>query len=270
VHLHPGTSALITGGGTGIGRGIALALARRSVDLALVGRRAAPLQRVAAEAMAAGSRALVLPADITDATARRTVVACASAALGRLQLLINNAGVLAGGSLASQSAAGIEAAIATNLTAAMDLTRLALPDLVHTEGAVVLVGSTMSFVPMPYAALYSASKSGLAAMGEALRFELAPLGVRLLAVYPPATRTAMIEGMSDAAGVGRTFQADAEAVGERIVRDLELDRQRDLWGPGERLLVSLHRIAPRLVRWGLATQRHRFARMMAAASNAGK
>jgi short-subunit dehydrogenase len=270
VHLHPGTSALITGGGTGIGRGIALALARRGVDLALVGRRAAPLQRVAAEAMAAGSRALVLPADITDATARRTVVACASAALGRLQLLINNAGVLAGGSLASQSAAGIEAAIATNLTAAMDLTRLALPDLVHTEGAVVLVGSTMSFVPMPYAALYSASKSGLAAMGEALRFELAPLGVRLLAVYPPATRTAMIEGMSDAAGVGRTFQADAEAVGERIVRDLELDRQRDLWGPGERLLVSLHRIAPRLVRWGLATQRHRFARMMAAASNAGK
>ena len=257
MRLRAGQVALITGGGTGIGRGVVLALARRGVDVALVGRRAAALQATAAEAMTCGVRALVLPADITDAAARQTVMACSSDALGPIDLLVNNAGVLAGGSLADQTAASIETAVATNLAAAIDLTRLALPQLAATRGAVILVGSTMSHVPMPYATLYAATKAGLRAFGEALRYELTPLGVQVLTACPPATRTAML------AGTGRLaakFQADPLATGERIVRALEQGHEEAVWGIGAQLLVRLHRLAPGCVQHILRRQGGHFAR----------
>ena len=187
--------ALVTGGGSGIGRGIALALARRGVHLALVGRRVAPLAAVAAEAAALGVYAVPMAVDITGPMAGQTVVAATCATFGRLDILVNNAGVLAGGALRNQTATTVANAVATNLAAPMELTRLALPHLARQQGAVVLVGSTMSHVPMPYATLYSATKAGLAAFGAALRYEAAGLGVHVLTVYPPGTATALTEDM---------------------------------------------------------------------------
>lgn len=267
MRLHPRQIALITGGGTGIGRGIALALARRGLHLALVGRRAAPLQEVAAEAMALGSQVLVLPADLTVAAARHTVYACTQDALGPVHLLVNNAGLLAGGALATQHPNAVEQVVATNLTAALELTRFALPDLAATQGAVVLVGSTMSYVPMPYASLYAATKAGLAAFGEALRYEVAPWGVQVLVVAPPATKTAMLQERAARAGFRGLPLADPAAVGARIVQALEAGQQEAVWGAGERLLVRLHRLAPGLVRWGLGKAAGRFAGMMGDTKN---
>ena len=256
--------ALVTGSGTGIGRGIALALARRRVDVALVGRRAAPLEAVAQEVSALGARGVALPADVTVASERATLVERVHAALGPLDVLVNNAGMMAGGDLATLSAAEIEQAVALNLTAPMDLTRLALPDLVARRGAVVLVASAVSHVPLPSASLYTATKTGLRAFGETLRYELEPLGVHLLLTYPPAVKTAMTAGMAAAAGVPIFPMLAPENAGERIVAAL-FARERELqFGLSEQTTAYLYKIAPWLVRLGLRSQRRRFSRMMKA------
>jgi short-subunit dehydrogenase len=254
-------TALVTGGGSGIGRGIALALARRDARVALVGRRREPLEAVAGEIAGMGGQAIAFPADLAQAGERARLRERIHEALGPISLLANNAGVLAGGELASLTPAAIEAAVAVNLAAPMVLVQQFLPDLAARRGAVILVGSMMSFVPLPAASVYSATKTGLRAFGQSLRYELRARGVRLLTVYPPGTATAMTTSMARNAP-WRSPLADPAAVGERIVRALIAGRTELQWGAGERLLTMLYQAMPRLVAALLARQHPLFVRMM--------
>ena len=256
--------ALVTGGGAGIGRGIAQALARRGVNVALCGRRPQPLQHVAAEIEALGVAALVAPADLSDPAQRVALLAGVRAAWGPLDILVNNAGLLAGGALHAQPASQVAQAIAINLLAPIELTRLAWADLQTQRGRLIFIGSSMSFVPQPFAALYAAGKMGLRGFAEALRYEAEPAGVQILMAYPPGVRTAMTAGMAAASGVPG-FHLDApEAAGERIVQALYKGQREVAWGVGEQALRRLFALAPGLVRRGLHTQRHRWQRMMSA------
>jgi short-subunit dehydrogenase len=239
-----------------------LALARRGVDLALVGRRPAPLAGVAAEAIALGVRAVALPADLADRAERDALLDRARAALGPPALLVHAAGLLAGGELADLDQITLDRAIATNLAAPLALTRAALPALLAGRGAVILVASLAADVPFPAAALYSATKAGVAAFGEALRHEIGPRGVRVLVAYPPATATAMTRGMARAAGLRSYPLADPDAVGEAIVAALLAGRRSWHGSLGDRALALAHRLAPALVRPLLRSQRARFRRMM--------
>jgi NAD(P)-dependent dehydrogenase (short-subunit alcohol dehydrogenase family) len=275
-----GKIALITGGGTGIGRGIALALARRGAHVALVGRRPEPLLATAAAVAALGGRALPIPLDITDAATRRLLLPAICAELGGLDILVHNAGVLAGGPLAARSDTEINQALQTNLTAAIDLTRLAQADLVRRRGALVFVGSAMAFVPMPQATLYAASKAGLHGFAQAIRYELEPAGVRVLATYPPGTATELLNDAATAltqrrrvaelrrenssySSLARRVSVlayrleDPERTGERIVAALATGRRTLVWG-GERWLIGLHHVAPRLVESALMRLRKHF------------
>jgi len=164
------STAIVTGGGSGIGRGIAHALARRGVDVALVGRRAERLEAVARELRDRGVQATALATDLAVAEERRSIVERARRALGPVDILVNNAGVMAGGDLSTLSLDEIERAVATNLLAPAELTRQALPDLVARGGSVVFIISSVSLVPLPSAAVYSATKAGLRALGESLRY----------------------------------------------------------------------------------------------------
>ncbi len=253
--------ALITGGGSGIGRGIALALVRRGVQVALVGRREAALSAVVAEIAALGGRAVAFPADLAQPSERLGLPERVQRTLGPLDLLVNNAGVLAGGALATLTPAQIEAAVAVNLVAPMVLTRQFLPDLAARQGAVILLGSMMSFVPLPAASVYSASKMGLRGFGAALRSELSQHTIRLLTVYPPGTATAMTATMARNAPF-RTPLASPELIGERIVVALEAGRREVQWGAGERLLTLAHHLLPGLVRPLLARSHATFAHML--------
>lgn len=258
--------ALITGGGSGIGRGVALALARRGMDVALAGRRPELLEQTAVDARIQGVRAVVLPADLTEATQSTALVERARAALGPLDVLVNNAGALSGGALDSLAPEAIEQAVALNLIAPMLLTRAALPDLAAQRGAVVLVASMASLLPLPFASVYTATKSGLRGFGAALRYELEPLGVRLLVAYPPSTETAMTSGMLSAAGLPLGFPLarfrSPEAVGEEIVAALVRGRHELVWNGGERLAAQLYAFAPWLVNTVFRSQRERFRRVM--------
>ncbi len=255
--------ALITGGGSGIGRGVALALARRGVDVALVGRRTAPLAVTARAAATYGVRAVSLPADITDRTARTALPERVRAALGPVRILVHCAGVLAGGELGDLADGALEQAITVNLIAPLDLTRRLLPDLIAGRGAIVLVASETALVPLPAAAVYSAGKAGLRAAAASLRYELAPQGVHLLLAYPSATATALTHGMAAAAGLLAYPLAHPAAVGERIVLALESGRTTLPPTPGDRLLAWAYTLAPWLVCAILQSQRMRFRRMFA-------
>jgi len=234
----------------------------------LVGRRREPLATVVQEVRASGGHALALPTDLTDATARQLLVEQVRDELGPLQLLVHNAALLSGGLLSAQPLATVEATVATNLTVPIALTQLCLPDLVAQRGQIVLIGSTTSFVPLPYLALYSATKAGLHSFGTALRHELKPMGVHLLIAYPPTTATPMTAAMWARARQqpgGRFFQpARPEAVGERIVQALIAGKTECHWGGGEALLRLAYRIAPRWVDRSLYGQCRRLAAILGA------
>ncbi|HEU5011230.1 MAG TPA: SDR family NAD(P)-dependent oxidoreductase [Roseiflexaceae bacterium] len=265
--------ALVTGGGSGIGRGIALALARRGVNLALLGRRLEPLHAVAEESRSHGVRAVAFPVDLTHRDELEATFAQVRRELGPLSLLINNAGRLAGGALMAQTPDTIERAVALNTTAPLLLTRLALPDLISNGGAVVLVGSMTSFMPLPFASLYSGTKMGMRGFGTALRYELEPLGVHLLLAYPPMTDTAMVQGMAEAVGLPRSRFARLhapDAVGERIVAALLARKPEVVWRGGELFAARLYHWVPAPMRTILRLERQRFARMMTAPDRSAK
>jgi short-subunit dehydrogenase len=149
----------------------------------------------------------------------------------------------------------------------MDLMRLCLADLAQTCGRAVFVGSTTSRVPLPHAAVYSATKSGLHAFCTALRYECTPLGVHVLEAYPPTVATAMTEGMRNGARPKQAWPArwqppptSPEEAGERIVAALAGGRQEVAWGAPEQLLASLQWVAPRLTAALLQRGRGVFAR----------
>ncbi len=254
-------AALITGGGSGIGRGVALALARRGVKVGLVGRRTAPLAATAQAAAAYGVQAVALSADVADAAARAALPGRVHTALGPIRILVHCAGVVAGGELGDLADGALEQALAVNLIAPLDLTRRLLPDLIAGRGAVVLVASETALVPLPAATVYSAGKAGLRAAAESLRYELAPQGVQLLVAYPPTTATALTRGMAAAAGRPGWPLAQPAVVGERIVRALEAGRPTLPPTAADLLPAWAYVLAPWLVRAVLRSRRAQFRQM---------
>jgi short-subunit dehydrogenase len=204
---------------------------------------------------------VVLPADLSDPGDLAGLVERARAELGPLDLLVNNAGVLAGGNLSALTREEIAGAVATNLTAPIELTRQALPDLRERRGTVVFVASFMSIVPMPSASLYSATKAGVRALAESLRYELEAVGVRVMLAYPPPTDTDMTRAMAKAAGIPRFPRRNPVVVGEQIVRALLAGRREIVFGR-DRILGAFYRIFPGIIRVGFRSQRARFERMM--------
>ncbi|MBK8049584.1 MAG: SDR family NAD(P)-dependent oxidoreductase [Anaerolineales bacterium] len=242
-----GKNAIITGGGSGIGRGIALALVRRGANVMLAGRRPDALAAVAAEIDALNGRAVALAVDLREVTACEQLIDATRTMLGGIDILVNNAGVLAAGRLDEHAVDDIHAVVTLNLTAPISLTRLAWPELM-AAGRLMVV-SAMSKAPLPYASLYAATKAGLAAFGASLWYEGAPVGVQVLTAFPPGTATELTAPLA----AGRRFYrlANPLVVGERIVSALEAGRTEVAWGPVSRRsrgCIELH-LTPRAVSW---------------------
>ncbi|MFJ4867878.1 SDR family NAD(P)-dependent oxidoreductase [Streptomyces sp. NPDC088757] len=176
---------VVTGAGTGIGRATARAFAERGATVVAVGRREEPLRETA------GGHSGIHPfaADVTAEGAPEEIVRAALDAHGRLDVLVNNAGIATGGPLGTLDRSVIAPLLETNLVAPLLLTRAAVPALRESRGVVVNVSTTVGQRGWPANSLYPATKSALETLTRCWAVELAPAGVRVVAVAPGPVET---------------------------------------------------------------------------------
>ncbi len=191
-------AVLIAGASAGIGLEVARAFARHGADLALAARGAERLEAVAAELRTFGGRVEVIPTDVADPAACLALVSAAVERLGRLDVLVNNAGLHHRGPFGDHDPLAYAAMVDVNLRAPIVLTAAALPHLRATGGSVVNVGSLAGCLPLPEAAVYSATKAGLRTLSLALAGGLE--GVRVSVVSPGPVATAFILDDLDSVG----------------------------------------------------------------------
>lgn len=191
-----GTVALVTGASSGIGEATARQLAADGATIAAVARRKDRLDDLVADIEAAGGRALALGADLTEPGQGASVVDQTVRAFGRLDTLVNNAGVMLLGPAIGAPFEEWEAMVAINLGAALSCAHAALPHLVAAadEGGrgvadLVTISSVAGRVPRAGAAVYNLTKHGLNAFCEALRQEVTGSNVRVSLIEPGAVAT---------------------------------------------------------------------------------
>jgi NAD(P)-dependent dehydrogenase (short-subunit alcohol dehydrogenase family) len=190
-----GQVALITGGGRGIGRACAVALAAAGAAVAVVARTASELDETVATARAAGGTALPFRADVRDRDAMRDVTDGVRRQLGPVDLLVNNAGTAAPiGPLTEVEPEDWWQGLEVNLRGPMLCCRLVLPDMIaRRRGRIVNVASGAGTVAIPYLSAYVVSKAALIRLSECLAAECHPYGVSVFAIQPGTVRTAMAE-----------------------------------------------------------------------------
>lgn len=176
--------AIITGASSGIGRATAALFAERGAAVALVARNEDRLRALAKELEAAGCRALVCPTDVTDADARVALIEHVQAGLGRIDVLVNAAGIIASGRVDDTTLEAWRAMFVLNVEAVFHLTQLATPALVEAKGSVVNVSSVCGTRAFPGILSYCSSKAALDQFTGCAALELAPQGVRINAVNP--------------------------------------------------------------------------------------
>jgi short-subunit dehydrogenase len=232
--------ALVTGASRGIGAATARELARRGYALALAARSAAELNALAAELTRGGAPALAVPTDMSRPDEVERLARVALAHFGRVDVLVNNAGVGGHGRrFARMAPEDLHHMLAVNFTAPVILTRALLPAMLERRnGAIVFVGSVAGRVALPGSALYSATKYGLRGLAHAVRREVKGRGVRVTLVAPGFIDTTMTRDLHNVPKVG------AEPVA-RVIADA-IDRpRREIFVPWYyRIGVLLDGLAP--------------------------
>ena len=216
-----GLGAVITGGGTGIGQGIARALAAQGAQVALLGRRPEPLQQTAAALRRQGGVAHAFAADVTDRAAIGKAVAAAAAALGRLDIVVNNAGIGGANACALPGPERWDEIVRTNLDGVFLTTRAALPHL-RDGGRIVSISSVLGRFGVPGYTAYCASKHGVIGFTKALALELAPRRITVNAVCPGWVETDMAR--AGFAGIAKATGSSIDAARRSALAEVPLGR----------------------------------------------
>jgi short-subunit dehydrogenase len=242
-----GKLALVTGAGSGIGRALAVEGSQRGMTLALCGRRADALAGTLA-LLDASKPHIVIPSAITRAEDRAAIASRLKEAWGRLDVLVNNAGVVTGGALEKETDAALEQLVATNVTAPIALTRDLLPLLLAaTPSRVVNIGSMFGDIPFPLFASYSATKFALRGFSEALRREYRDRGISVTYAAPRATKTEGVDALEKLIAAMQPKLDDPAAVATQIWTAVEKGEASVYPGRSERLFVVLQRLVPAFV-----------------------
>jgi len=190
-------TALITGAGSGIGRELALRLAQEGVAIAAVDLNSNSVQALADELARRQQRCVAATADVTQADALREKIAALESQLGPIDLLIASAGLGLETSALAYRAADINAVLGVNLLGVSNSVAAVLPGMLQRRrGHVVALSSLASYMGMPRMLGYCASKAGLNALMEGLRFEVKPFGVHVTTICPGWIRTPMTERLA--------------------------------------------------------------------------
>lgn len=245
-----GKRALVTGASSGIGRAIAVALAKEGVRLAIAARRVAALTSLADEIEKSGGvRPVVLAADLSKRGEAEDLARRATAALGGVDLLVNNAGLGIGGTQVVIGDGDLARELfETNYWTPLALTRALVPAMrARGDGAVVNVSSVASLTPFPLTGHYASSKAALSLASDVLRTELRGSGVSVLLVLPGPVETPMLAELKQLRGVPleRMPRGDTATLARKVVSSLR-KRRESLVYPGA---LSLARHLPTLAKW---------------------
>ena len=242
-----GNVVAITGGGRGIGRATALALAREGARVAV-----GDLDRAAAEGVASelGGDALGLPLDVTDHAGFTAFLDEVEQRLGPLDVLINNAGIMPVTPLVEESPESIARQLEINLHAVIHGTQEAMRRMVpRRSGHIVQLASLAGRNGFPQLATYCATKHGVVGLSEAVAAELRDTGVEVSVVMPGIVRTELTLGLQDARGVKTLVP---EEVADAIVATLSKPRFDVFLPPVSGALVRLGAALPRRLRLAVA------------------
>ncbi len=243
--------ALITGASSGIGRALAIELARRGVNSVLLARREDRLAQVVQQVSSLGRRAVAIAGDVTDPAARRRALDAARDQLGGLDILVNNAGIAAHGRFADADPGRLRPIMEVNFFAPVELIRGALPLLREGQQPIVVnIGSILGHRGCPHKSEYSASKFALHGFSEAVRPELLTLGIDLLVAAAGPTESEHFDTLIEEKGElpwGNPRRKPASRVAESIVRAIELGKNEVVTSWRGWFWLLLNRLSPRIV-----------------------
>lgn len=198
-----GKVALVTGGGTGIGKAIALAFAREGAKVAVAGRRKEKLQETVHEMGKAGGSGLAIACDVSNARDAERAVQEAAENFGKLNVLVNNAGVLHVATIEGTSEEEWDRLMTINLKGPFLMCRAALPEFRKAGGgAIVNVGSVLGLIGMKDRAAYCASKGGVALLTKAMALDHGHEHVRVNCICPSIVETELVAGLFAASEAG--------------------------------------------------------------------
>lgn len=208
---------IITGASSGIGHALALRSTRDGFATLLVARNGAALEKLADKIHAEGGMCATLAIDVRDESAAPAIVSTATQRYGRVDVVVNNAGIAAAGQLLEQSDDDLKAQWETHVLAPLRLTRWALPELYKSGGQIFFFGSGVARVPTPGLGGYPAAKAAVRAVATQMRRELRGSGVAVTYVDPGAVDTPFMEraGMQ---GPPQRLMVPPQTVANRIIR----------------------------------------------------
>lgn len=231
-----GAVVLVTGASSGIGAATARLCAARGARVVLAARRAAALAALAESIRAAGGQALAVPTDLGQRAAVEALVDAAVAQYGRVDVLVNNAGVGGDPALLGQADAALEQMLATNLLAPARCVQAVVPHMRRQGGGVIVnIGSVAGEVATP--GFYAATKFGLRGLSDALRRELRGDRIAVVLVAPGFIRTPMTAGV-------RVPMPGPETVARAVLRAIERPRRRVVVPRSYAALVCLAKALP--------------------------
>lgn len=218
-------NALITGAGKGIGKAIALALAKEGVNVILVARTQEEIESVAAKVRSLRVKALAITADVADINSVNAAVEQALAEFGSIDILINNAGIAAFGKFLELEPTDWERIIQVNLMGTYYVTRAVLPNMIERQtGDIINISSTAGLSGNAMTSAYSASKFAVLGLTESLMQEVRKHNIRVTALTPSTVATEMAKDLKLTDGNPEKVM-QAEDMAELIIAQLKLNRR---------------------------------------------
>lgn len=246
-----GKVVLVTGSARGIGAAIAARFAQAGAKVVLTDVQADLLEATAASLRARGVDVFARTCDVSDPEAVEALVASAVERFGRLDVVVNNAGISIVAEFASCAPAAMKKLVEVNLLGSMYVTHAALPHVKATRGSLVFVSSVSGIRAIPQGAVYSSSKAALRSLAESLRVELAPAGVHVGVVSPGFTTSdgakTVMSGDGTPRPIDRPPHDTPEGVAKQVLALVSRKERERVLTPLGKVTAVMQRLSPRLV-----------------------
>jgi NAD(P)-dependent dehydrogenase (short-subunit alcohol dehydrogenase family) len=238
-----GKAVVLTGGSRGIGKELAVALAREGARVAAAARDESKLLETERLARAAGGTCITLPCDVTGDASVKAMVERAARELGGIDVFLNVAGVTLEKALLDATTDDFRRIMDTNLLGYVRCTQAAMPYLKQSRGLLVNIASICVRVPFPYLGVYACSKWAVAAFSSILRQELHGTGVRVLTVFPTVVKTDMVD---EEPVLANSPAQSAEQCVRAVMKAIRTGKTETDTALQPKLLAGMFYLAPRL------------------------